>query len=443
MIICLKMRKLVLILALLWTGISYLYAIGSDTGNAVKNVFRFAFGEGEDAYEDEYSVNSVEWQRLFNYYTDLMKGDDKGDYYFLIESFIYNNVKEPDLTDLNRATFRGSIIRSQLKMRLGVSSEQIAFCINRDKKAPDQVHVTLIRQSMPSSMNKDIFFSLSNAGQDISRALLRYPEIPYYDLYYYQGKTGPEEPLGEVAPVTPVETAATTTTTTTATTATTYVKRKTKTSPKAGSVRKTGPVRKDKSIHPQAAPFNIGIKTNLIPWLGVVSSWDLNGEGGSDYSKGGLMYNGAVEYCFASRYSVETAFLYSYTSYDGKADNLWGLSQFTLEPRCWFTPDNTFRGFNAGLALGYGDFDIRNGRQEKRGTTGRFYSAAFTLGYTLPVYRHFMVEGRISLGYRNVYDGKEYRYEPSEKKNYYENGFSKGQWVAGVSFNLLFRAGFK
>lgn len=106
-----------------------------------------------------------------------MKGDDKGDYYFLIESFIYTNVKEPDLTDLNRATFRGSIIRSQLKMRLGVSSEQIAFCINRDKKAPDQVHVTLIRQSMPSSMNKDIFFSLSNAGQDISRALLRYPEL--------------------------------------------------------------------------------------------------------------------------------------------------------------------------------------------------------------------------------------------------------------------------
>lgn len=430
-------------LALLWTGLSFLYAIGSDAGNAVKNVFHFAFSEGEDAYDDAYSSNSVEWQRLFNYYNELVKEDDRADYYFLIESFIYNNVKEPDIFDLNRATFRGSIIRSQLKIRLGVSSEQVAFCINRDEEAPDQVHVTLIRQSMPSSMNKDIFFSLSNAGQDISKALLRYPEIPYYDLYYYPEKTGPEKSVGEVAPATPVETTATTTATTTTAAATTYAKQKAKTNPKAGFVPKTGPVRKETSVHPKAAPFNIGIKTNLIPWLGVVPSWDLNGEGGSDYSKGALMYNGAVEYCFASRYSVEAAFLYSYSSYDGKADNLWGISLLTLEPRCWFTPDNTFRGFNTGLALSYGDFDIRNGRQEKRGSTGRFYSAAFTLGYTLPVYRNFGVEGRVSLGYRNVYDGKEYRYEPAEKKNYYENGFSKGQWVVGVSFNLLFRAGFK
>lgn len=413
------MRKLVLILALLWTGMSCLYAIGSDTENAVKNVFYFAFGEGEDAYDDEYSSNSVEWQRLFKYYNELMKENDKADYYFLIETFIYNNVKEPDLSDLNRATFRGSIIRSQLKTRLGVSSEQVAFCINRYKEATDQVHVTLIRQSMPSSMNRDIFFSLSNAGQDITGALLRYPEIPYYDLYYYEEKTKSENPVSVA------------------------VAEKENIAPTESRAVKKAPENKKLSSHPEAAPFNTGIKINLIPWLGVAPSWDLNGEGGSDYSKGALMYNGAIEYCFASRYSVEAAFLYSYTSYDGKADNLWGISLFTLEPRCWFTPDNTFRGLNAGLALGYGDFDIRNSKQEKRGTTGRFYSAAFTLGYALPVYRNLLVEARVSLGYRNVYDGKGYRYEPSERKNYYENGFSKGQWVVGVSFNLLFRVGFK
>lgn len=419
-------------LTLLWTGMSLSYVIASNTEKPVKNVFRFAFAEGEDAYDDTYSANSVEWQRLFHYYNESVKNDDKADFYFLIESFIYNNVGEPELSDLNKATFRGSIIRSQLKIRLGVSSEQVAFCINRDKVAPDQVHVTLIRQSMPSSMNKDIFFSLSNAIQDISKALLRYPEIPYYDLYYYPEKTGSEKSIAKATPVTPVDT-----TTTTSTTTTTYAKQKTKAYPKTDSVRK------DKNSHPKAAPFNIGIKTNLIPWLGVVPSWELNGDGESGYSQGAPMYNGAVEYCFASRYSVEAAFLYSYSSYDGKADNLWGISLLTLEPRCWFTPDNTFRGFNTGLSLSYGDFDIRNGRQEKRGSTGRFYSVAFTLGYTLPVYRNFGLEGRVSLGYRNVYDGKEYRYEPTEKKNYYENGFSKGQWVVGVSLNLLFRAGFK
>lgn len=419
-------------LTLLWTGMSSSYAIASNTENVVKNVFRFAFAEGEESYDDAYSDNSAEWQRLFHYYNESVKDDHTADYYFLIESYIYN-VREPELSDLNRATFCGSIIRSQLKIRLGVSAEKIAFCINRSEDAPGQVHVTLIRQPMPPSMNKDIFFSLSNNGQDINRALLRYPEIPYYDLYYYEKEAVPEKTAAEVTPVAPT----TPTTSVDTTPTTTYAKQSAETNPKSASVGK------DKRSHPKAAPFNIGIKTNLIPWLGVVPSWELSGEGESGYSQGAPMYNGAVEYCFASRYSVEAAFLYSYASYDGKADNLWGISLFTLEPRCWFTPDGSFRGFSTGLALGYGDFDIRNGRQEKRGMTGRFYSAAFTLGYTLPVYRNFLVEGHVSLGYRNVYDGKEYRYESSEKKNYYENGFSKGQWVVGVSFNLLFRAGFK
>ncbi len=85
-----------------------------------------------------------------------MKGDDKGDYYFLIESFIYTNVKEPDLTDLNRATFRGSIIRSQLKMRLGVSSEQIAFCILRNKKCDCNLLNNRFLKKNSKTMGNDI-----------------------------------------------------------------------------------------------------------------------------------------------------------------------------------------------------------------------------------------------------------------------------------------------
>lgn len=413
------MRKLVLILGVLLSEISGLSAIEFCMENVAKNVFRFAFSAGEDAYEDEYSDNAAEWQRLLAYYSDVRNTTRSDNYYFLIESSIYNNVKESDLAYLNQATFRGSIIRSQLKLRLNISFDQIAFCINRSGKLEDQVQITVIREPMPLGINKDIYYSLSSSRQDISRALLRYPEIPYYDLYYYEEKTKSESPESVAV-----------------------VEKNTEVSHITTS-RQKAPENKKRSSHPEANPFNIGIKTGLIPWLGVVPCWSLNGEDASDYSKGALMYNGAVEYYFTGRYSVEASFLYSYASFAGRTDNLWGISRFTVEPHCWFTGDNTFRGLNAGLALSYGDFDIRNNKPEKQGKTGRFYSAAFTLGYTLPVYRNFLVEGRVSLGYRNVYNGKEYRVDDGDRKNYFENGFSDGQWVVGVSFNLLFRAGFR
>ena len=429
MLIHLRMRRLVLILMVLSLGVSGLSAIDSCMENVARNVFRFAFSKGEDAYDNEYSDNAAEWKRLLIYYKYIQNDINSGDYYFLIESSIYNNVDESDLVTLNQATFRGSIIRSQLKLRLGISFDQVAFCIDRSGKQADMIQVTLIRQSMPFEMNKDIYYSLSSSRQDISRALLRYPEIPYYDLYYYDGSKKYENPVSVIAEASEEKVV--------------EVEVEAEAEKPIAVTRKITPNIKKPSSHPEANPFNIGIKTNLIPWLGVVSCWALNGEDASDYSKGALMYNGAVEYYFANRYSVETSFLYSYTSYGGRTDNLWGISLFTLEPRCWFTRDNTFRGFNAGLALGYGDFDMRNNKPEKQGKTGRFYSAAFTLGYTLPVYRNFLVEGRASLGYRNVYDGKGYRVDDNDRKNYYESGFTDGQWVVGISFNLLFRTGFK
>lgn len=391
--------------------------------NMAKNVFCFAFPAGEDTYDSEYPDNAVEWQRLLVYYHTVQKNTGTDGYYFLIESSIYNNVTynnvtESDLSRLNQATFRGSIIRSQLKLRLGISSDRIAFCINRSGKPADKVQVTLIRQPMPPAINKDIFYSLGNSRQDISRALQRYPEIPYYDLYYYEEKTGSGDPAETVTAEPEKE-----------------IKKEIRKEPEI--------VPTNINTTPQANPFNIGIKTNLIPWMGLVPSWSPGGEASADYAKGAMMYNGALEYYFSGCASVELSFLYAYTSYGGRTDNLWGISQLTLEPRFWFRHDNRFRGWNAGLRLGYGDFDMRIRQPEKYGKTGRFYSAAFSLGYTLPVYRSLLVEGSVYGGYRNLYNGKDYRVDDGDRKNYFENGFTGGSWMVGVSLNLLFRIGFR
>lgn len=177
--------------------------------------------------------------------------------------------------------------------------------------------------------------------------------------------------------------------------------------------------------------------------MGVVPVWGLgDGDRSKGYSHGAPMYNGALEYYFADRYSLEASFLYAYSSYGGKKDNLWGISVFALEPRFWFNPDNSFRKFHIGMRAEYGDFDMKTNTPVNYGKTGRFYSVAFTVGYTLPIYRNFLVEGGVSLGYRNMYDGKNYRYDPAEKKNFFEEGFSEGTFVIGLSVNLLYRLGF-
>lgn len=427
-VIRLKMRTLVLLIAILWIGVSGSYAIDVEAGKKIKNVFYFSFsGEG---YSHRHTDDTAEWERLAAYYSSRSDLSVTGNYYFLIESCIYINVYSPDPAQLNQAAFQGSLVRSRLRSHLRVPSEKIAFYINRSGNLRNRVKVTLVSRPLPSGANTDIFYSLGNSREDLLYALSRYNEIPYYDLAYYEEvakrSVQPERLASarqpeQVEPTEPVQ----------------------QTEP----VQESTPVQQQ-CLHmphrrPVAAPFNLAVKTNLIPWLGVVSSWDLSGKQSSGYSSGALMYNGALEYHFAGRYSTEASFLYSYTSFDGREDNLWGIFRVSLEPRCWLVSDGTFRGLNAGLRLTYGDFDMQNNNAQKQGKTGRFYSVAMTVGYTQPLFRYCLLEGRLWGGYRNVYDGKEYRVDDGDHKNYLEKGFAQGQWMVGLELSLGFRIGFR
>lgn len=414
----------------------------ADAESRKKNVFTFTFCDGCTQLGAENSGNAEEWDRLVSYFLGLSDLDASG-YYFLIESYIYNNVETSLLPVLNQATYQGNIVRSRLKSTLGIPANNIAFYINRNKNISNRVQVTLVKQPIPVDANHDIYYSLSSSRKEIAQVLSRYAVIPYYDqAYYEEANVVAEQPVVSQAetivkqeqPVAIEEQPA-------------------KVAPQEPAVATATAVHTVQNVpadvvvpalsdHPVAHPFNLAIKTNLIPWMGVVPCWGLGGESSSDYSKGAMMYNGALEYYFAGCASIEASFLYSYTSYGGKSNNLWGISTLTVEPRYWLRADNSFRGLSVGLRLEYGDFDMQNNKPEKYGKTGRFYSAAFSLGYTQPIYRNLLVEGRAFVGYRNVYDGKDYRIDDTDRKNYLEQGFSDGQWVVGVSLSLLFRLGF-
>lgn len=390
--------------------------IFAQTDNGKARDFDFAFREGSDVYECDYQGNDMAFRQL----EDCLEssGLPEDNWYLLLEVFVKEG-NEGDLPMLNQQIFRAAVLRSRLRTGLDIPYDRIAFYICRADNLSDCVRITIVKQPISIHTNKDIFYSLSSLPADISRALSRYRQLPFCDWGDYRDEFVAEsETIVKDVQNTVIAS--------------------------EDSLEPTPePAPTPDKLPPGAYPFNLGIKTTLLPWMGVVPVWGLGGgDKSKGYSHGSPMYNGAFEYYFADRYSLEASFLYAYSSYGGKKDNLWGISVFALEPRFWLNPDNSFRKFHIGMRAEYGDFDMKNNVPVNYGKTGRFYSVAFTVGYTLPIYRNFLVEGGVSLGYRNMYDGKNYRYDPAEKKNFYEEGFSEGTFVIGLSVSLLYRLGF-
>lgn len=392
-------------------GTSIIFA---QTDDEKAGVFYFDFRDGSDMYECDYRGNNIAFKQL----EDFILPEDS--WYLLLEVFVKEG-DEADLFTLNQKIFRAAVLRSQLRAGLDIPYDRIAFYIRKEDHFFNSIRITVVKQQLSHKMNTDIFYSLSSLPAHISSALSRYEQLPFYDLDDYEDEPviAPEKTVDQVQ----------------------NIVKMTEPAPKVNEDLQ--PMVRTGKLPPGAYPFNLGIKTMLLPWMGIVPVWGLgDGDKSKGYSHGAPMYNGALEYYFADRYSLEASFLYAYSTYGGKKDNLWGISFFALEPRFWFNPDNSFRKFHIGMRAEYGDFDMKTNTPVNYGKTGRFYSAAFTVGYTQPIYRNFLVEGGVSLGYRNMYDGKNYRYDSVEKKNFYEGGFSEGTFVVGLSVSLLYRLGF-
>lgn len=389
--------------------------------------FYFAFRSGSDVYEKDLGTNRATFRSLSECVNDAYLTNSN--WYLHIEVFITRRDEER-LQVLNQKLFRAAIMRSQLKSVLKVPYDRIAFSLSRSAESTDEVCVTLFDQPMPRYTNRDIFYSLSSLPADISRALSRYEQLPFSDSYRSNAGGFPVE------------------STVVAAKAPRAARRKPASSRCNAAAPASTPVSTPASkstsngnVSPVAYPLNLAVKTNILPWMGVVPVWGLDGKT-SDYGTGALMYNGALEYYFSDSYSVEASFLYSYAPYGGNKNNLWGISSFALSPRFWLNQDNSFRKFHIGMRAEYGDFDIKNNKPANYGKTGRFYSMSFAMGYVQPIYRNFLFEAGLSLGYRNIYDGKNYRYDLIEKKKFYEDGFTQGQFVIGVSVGLMYRFGF-
>ena len=200
-------------------------------------------------------------------------------------------------------------------------------------------------------------------------------------------------------------------------------------------------VSKPKSNRPVYQPFNLTVKTNLVPWA-TVSPGVAIGTNGAKVHTGSFMPNLELEYAFAGWGSIALGGTYSKFSYDGNPDNLWGVSALSLEPRLWFNDDGSYTGFNVGLRMQYGNFNVRDNEPLGHGETGQFFAVGAMLNVVQPIYQNFAFEAGVGFGTRVAFDAYTYERDYVEQISQKVEKFSVTHFMINFRLSLLYRFGF-
>ena len=427
--------------------------------------FLFSFVEDNNLFLADYGDNAFSLQRMNETLTATRARLLDNNYHLLIVSHV-TPFNSTDDKVVNEASLRASRIRAYLKQKLNIPHECVAFYIDRSGEYNDQVHVYQVHAPLPWFANLEISCSESRYPNAVTAAIRRYGEIPFVNLYSrgssggyercvyvitdplfdrseledYRLATVIKEPDMKIQGEADIsEDAAGETNGYPGKTPPVVVKRK----PASG---KQPPVKPRKPVSDPVTSF-LAVKTNLLPWATVAPSM-LLGTGNEQIITGSFMPNLEVEYYFGGRWSVALASMYADFDYKDKKRDHWAISSVTLTPKFWPLATDEYRWLNTGVFCQYGDFDVRGALIEKAadnlfGRTGRFISFGASVGCLIPLGAGFCTEASLSAGYRSIYDGKRYRHDFTDGKNYLESRFSSTGFMIGLNISLLYRFGFK
>lgn len=360
--------------------------------------FLFSFRRDNDLFLADYGDNAYQLERMGGLLDVSRDQILKGDNHLLIVSHV-SAYEYEDTEVVNEASLRAGRIRAYLKTRFDIPHDCVAFYIDRSGNYRDQVHVYKVYKPLPWFANISIHYSESRYPVAVEAAMGEYGAVPYVDLYR-RGETGGydrevyriDDPLFDrteledycLASVTDTvchskrteePDIALATTVTTRETVWKVTKYK-ETTGKTVVSEKTGlqadnkeQTEKDRKRQPTESvrteetpvkqiPVYLGVKTNLLPWYGVVPSIRL-GTGETKIETGAFMPNLEVECNFAGRWSVALLGMYSDFAYKDKTRDHWAVSEISLEPSVWLSSLGKFTGLNTGLFAEYGDFDVR------------------------------------------------------------------------------------
>ena len=425
--------------------------------------FLFSFKESSDMFLADYGDNAYLLERLGQRLPVYRNRLLSGTCHLLIVSHVSPyDCEEAEV--INEASLRGGRIRAYLKTRLDIPNDRVAFYIDRSGNYRDRVHVYLIESPLPWFANTAIRYSESRYPMAVEAALEKYGAVPFVDMYL-RGEIGGygrevyriDDPLFDRSELEDYRLAFQVDTTERDRQSSTLVT----THEKTRVVRKEVPVKEiteandykepvykkqlvsDKKYISAAPPLHLAVKSNLLPWLGVAPSI-LLGAGDAKLQKGSFMPNLEVECFFADRWSVTVSGMYSDFAYKDKTRDQWAVSEFSVEPRVWPLAPGEFTWLNTGLFAEYGDFDVRGSEIDPDpdvlyGRTGRFWTAGASVGCVIPFGKGFYTEVSVRTGYRSVFDGKKYRYDKIDDKNYLESRFSSTGFMIGAKISVAYR----
>lgn len=413
-----------LIILFCFSFLSIFMAHGQSENEKSKgDSFLFSFIPGEADIQATYGNNSIEMERLNRKIWPVMNPLMDGEFHVLIVSHIYTETGAVSKTAVNTAMWRGNTVRKYLKNKYELDNKQISFYVDRSGEWGNSVHVYLLYFTMPEFANKQIFYSTDQSIPAISSSLKRYTEVPYIyvlndpdlcvddevfayvvidgkaDLPYEEGAMIPvAPPVQEKVSKAPVVSQPVRTEPEIAQQATVSITPEPQVSERQSTVYQPQQeaTRLVSKVYPTFQMTNLTVRTNLLPWFTVSPGLSV-GKNGAELKTGSIMPNLELEYMFGGWGSVILGGTYSRFGYKGNPNNLWGVSALSLEPRLWFNDDGTYRGFNVGLQLKYGNFNVRDNDPLGHGQTGQFFGIGVMLNYLQPISGNFAFEAGLGL----------------------------------------------
>ena len=447
----------------------------------VGDAFLFTFQEGDVDIQSGYGNNTIELERLNRRVWPSIASLMDGEYHLLIVSHIPSETGSVTKLSINTAAWRASLVRRYLKNKYALENKSISFYVDRSGGWGNSVHVYLLYFPMPDFANKKIFFSTDQSNEAVTASLKRYDIPPYIyvmndpdlvtdgepfayvvinnkaELPYVEGATLPvlppsqrkrvvaptaDQPQASPAPAmqpqpqseqarvanepAPTQRAA--------------VERETTWQNEPHQQQTTA--MEIPHNHPVYQPFNLTVRTNILSWATLTPGFCVDKEG-TYLKRGSFMPNLALEYAFGGWGSILFGGTYARFSYKGNPDNLWGVSSMLLEPRLWFNDDGTYRGFNVGLQLKYGNFNVRENAPLGYGDTGQFFAAGVMLNFLQPIYQNLAFEMGAGFGSRMVFNASIYERDYTQQISQTIETYSKTNFMLNIRLSLVYRFGFR
>ena len=454
-----------LIILFCFSFLSIFMAHGQSENEKSKgDSFLFSFIPGEADIQATYGNNSIEMERLNRKIWPVMNPLMDGEFHVLIVSHIYTETGAVSKTAVNTAMWRGNTVRKYLKNKYELDNKQISFYVDRSGEWGNLLYFT-----MPEFANKQIFYSTDQSIPAISSSLKRYTEVPYIyvlndpdlcvddevfayvvidgkaDLPYEEGAMIPvAPPVQEKVSKAPVVSQPVRTEPEIAQQATVSITPEPQVSERQSTVYQPQQeaTRLVSKVYPTFQMTNLTVRTNLLPWFTVSPGLSV-GKNGAELKTGAIMPNLELEYMFGGWGSVILGGTYSRFGYKGNPNNLWGVSALSLEPRLWFNDDGTYRGFNVGLQLKYGNFNVRDNDPLGHGQTGQFFGIGVMLNYLQPISGNFAFEAGLGFGSRMIFDASTYMRDYETQVSETTENFSATHFMLNFRLALVYRFGFK